>query len=75
MAVEFEDLPPEERTVGILAMGLPLALRCLQHIRHRQRFAEINDWSRIILQPTSPQSPVLPGMSQQAMTMLIKLLT
>lgn len=75
MTVEFEDLSPEQRTVRILAMGHPLALRRLQHIQHRQRFAEINDWSRIILQPPSRQNPALPEMSQQAMTMLIKLLS
>ena len=69
MTVEFEDLSPDDRTVQILVLGHPIALRRYQYIQHTYQFAEVNDWSRIILQPGSRR-----GMSQQGMTMLIKLL-
>ncbi len=62
MTVEFEILTATDRTIQLLALGHPIALRRFQYLQHTLKFAEVNDWSKIILQPNS----------QQAMTMLIK---
>ncbi|HIK56407.1 MAG TPA: hypothetical protein IGS37_14760 [Synechococcales cyanobacterium M55_K2018_004] len=58
MTVEFESLSPEERTVRILVMGHPTALRCFQYILHIKGLAEPNDWSRIILQPHAQEGMI-----------------
>jgi hypothetical protein len=64
MTIQFEDLSPQDRTLQILIFGHPIALRHYQKIQHKQGFAEVNDWSKIVQPPESGQS----------MSMLIKTL-
>ncbi len=59
MTVEFESLSPEDRSVRILVVRHPIALRRLQHILHRKGFAEPNDWSCIVPQPDSAEAMTL----------------